>query len=68
VSSVSSTLRHLTAADRCDRCGAQALVGTTMPTGLELLWCAHHFAKNERGLVAMHARVTADDRHTLTAA
>jgi len=31
----------LSAADRCDRCGAQAYVKVTMPTG-ELLFCAHH--------------------------
>ena len=32
----------LTAADRCDRCGAQALVRATMVSGAELLFCAHH--------------------------
>lgn len=31
----------LSAADRCDRCGAQAYVKVTMPSG-ELLFCAHH--------------------------
>lgn len=33
---------ELTAADRCDRCGAQAYVRVTMANGLELLFCAHH--------------------------
>jgi hypothetical protein len=32
----------LTAADRCDRCGAQAYVRVTMTSGFELLFCAHH--------------------------
>lgn len=32
----------LTAADRCDRCGAQAYVRVTLQTGGELLFCAHH--------------------------
>jgi hypothetical protein len=32
----------LTAADRCDRCGAQAYVRVTMPGGFQLLFCAHH--------------------------
>jgi hypothetical protein len=32
----------LTAADRCDRCGAQAYVRVTLPGGSELLFCAHH--------------------------
>lgn len=31
----------LTAADRCDRCGAQAYVRVLMTSG-ELLFCAHH--------------------------
>lgn len=31
----------LSAADRCDRCGAQAYVKVMMPSG-DLLFCAHH--------------------------
>ena len=31
----------LTAADRCDRCGAQARVRVQLASG-ELLFCAHH--------------------------
>lgn len=31
----------LTAADRCDRCGAQALVRVVLSSG-ELLFCGHH--------------------------
>jgi hypothetical protein len=33
---------QLTAADRCDRCGAQAYVRVLLPRRLELLFCAHH--------------------------
>jgi hypothetical protein len=33
---------RLTALDRCDRCGAQAYVRALLPSGLELLFCAHH--------------------------
>ncbi len=40
----------LTAADRCDRCGAQAYVRTTMGSGFDLLLCAHHFHENESRL------------------
>ena len=32
----------LSAVDRCDRCGAQAYVRVHLPTGGELLFCAHH--------------------------
>ncbi len=38
---VTETLTPLTAADRCDRCGAQAYVRVLLPVG-ELLFCAHH--------------------------
>jgi ribosomal protein S14 len=40
----------LTAADRCDRCGAQAYVRATMESGFDLLLCAHHFRENENRL------------------
>ena len=32
----------LNAADRCDRCGAQAYVRVIMANGFELLFCVHH--------------------------
>ena len=32
----------LTAADRCDRCGAKAYVRARLHAGGELLFCAHH--------------------------
>ena len=32
----------LTAADRCDRCGAQAYIRVTLNSGGELLFCGHH--------------------------
>jgi len=40
----------LTAADRCDRCGAQAYVRVTMASGSELLFCAHHGRAHEAKL------------------
>lgn len=40
----------LTAADRCDRCGAQAYIRVTMPSGGELLFCAHHGHAHETKL------------------
>lgn len=32
----------LTAADRCDRCGARAYLRVLLISGGELLFCAHH--------------------------
>lgn len=50
--SVDESGRHeLTAADRCDLCGAQAYIRATMATG-ELLFCAHHGAEFKDKLAA----------------
>lgn len=36
--------------DRCDSCGAQAFVLVKGVSG-ELMFCGHHFNKNEAGLI-----------------
>ena len=41
---------QLTAADRCDRCGAQAYVRVLLPGRLELLFCAHHHTQYSSAL------------------
>ena len=35
---------------RCDRCGAQAYIRVTLPSGGELLFCAHHGRAHETKL------------------
>lgn len=40
----------LTVSDRCDSCGAQAYVQVFLDSG-DLLFCGHHFKKNEDRLV-----------------
>ncbi|GAA2183539.1 hypothetical protein GCM10009785_27510 [Brooklawnia cerclae] len=47
----------LTAADRCDRCGAQAYLRVTLPTGGELLFCAHHARMHEDKLKQVALRI-----------
>jgi hypothetical protein len=37
----------LSAADRCDRCGAQAFIRVRIVTGGELLFCGHHGRRHE---------------------
>jgi hypothetical protein len=45
-----AVLEHrLTAADRCDSCGAQAYIAAEV-NGSELLFCAHHGRKYEEKL------------------
>ena len=48
----------LTAADRCDRCGAQAYVRVTLPSGGELLFCAHHSKEHADKLKQVALRIT----------
>ena len=46
----------LSAADRCDRCGAQAYLKVELQSGGELLFCAHHAREHGDKLreVALH--------------
>lgn len=59
-----STLAHLSAADRCDRCGAQAYVRVVLPVG-ELLFCAHHARehKDKFATVATHVQDETERLH-----
>lgn len=47
----------LTAADRCDRCGAQAYLRVVLMSGGELLFCAHHGRKFEPELKKIAAEI-----------
>ena len=58
-----SVTETLTAADRCDRCGAQAYLRVTLNSGGELLFCGHHAKAYEDKL-----RLTAVDWVDETAA
>lgn len=49
--------KPLTAADRCDRCGAQAYVRAVLAGGGELLFCAHHGRKYGESLRAAGAEI-----------
>lgn len=40
----------LSAADRCDRCGARAYLRAVLPSGSELLFCAHHAREHQEAL------------------
>jgi hypothetical protein len=52
-----ATPTPLTAADRCDRCGAQAYVRVLLASG-ELLFCSHHARRHAEVLadVAVHVQ------------
>jgi hypothetical protein len=46
VTTVLASSESLTAADRCDRCGAQAYVRVVLAKS-DLLFCAHHGRQHE---------------------
>jgi hypothetical protein len=48
----------LSAADRCDRCGAQAYLRVELQSGGELLFCAHHAREHGDKLREIAANVT----------
>ena len=54
--------RTLTAADRCDRCSARAIVETELLQGGSLLWCGYHFGFFKDGLNAVGATILVDER------
>lgn len=56
---------ELTAADRCDRCGAQAYVRVTLSEGLELLFCAHHGREHHEKLQGLDDVKIQDETHRL---
>ena len=47
----------LTAMDRCDRCGARAYVQVLLPSGLELLFCAHHNRQDASALTKIAVEI-----------
>jgi len=56
----------LSAADRCDRCGAQAYLRVELQSGGELLFCAHHAREHGDKLKEIAATVV-DETHKLSA-
>src|SRR3954452_20662217 len=55
----------LSAADRCDRCGAQAYLRVELQSGGELLFCAHHAREHGDKLRQIAANVV-DETHKLS--
>jgi hypothetical protein len=51
------TRPELTAADRCDRCGAPAQMRAVLPSGGELLFCGHHAREHESRLRELAAEL-----------
>lgn len=52
---------EFSAADRCDRCGAQALVlAQNSETGSEFLFCGHHIKEHKDALREAGYELTAD--------
>jgi hypothetical protein len=59
-----SSTPGLTAADRCDRCGAQAYLRVELQSGGELLFCAHH-AREHGDKLKEIAATFVDESHKL---
>ena len=64
---VNATLAHsLSAADRCDRCGARAYIRARLRSGGELYFCAHHGRQHLPSLVGQASEIH-DESDQLTA-
>jgi hypothetical protein len=62
---VAPSTAALSAADRCDRCGAQAYLRVELQSGGELLFCAHHAREHGEKLKEIAANVV-DETHRLS--
>lgn len=62
---LASSSAALSAADRCDRCGAQAYLRVELQSGGELLFCAHHAREHGDKLREIAANVV-DETHRLS--
>ena len=62
---VAPSSASLSAADRCDRCGAQAYLRVELQSGGELLFCAHHAREHGDKLRQIAANVV-DETEKLT--
>lgn len=51
------TRPEITAADRCDRCGAAATMRAVLPSGAELLFCGHHARQHKTRLRELSAEL-----------
>ena len=56
---------QMSAADRCDRCGAQAYLRVELQSGGELLFCAHH-AREHGDKLREIAVTVVDETHKLS--
>jgi hypothetical protein len=56
MTTVIETPQEFTTADRCDKCGAQAMVRATLANG-ELYFCGHHGRELSRELIASSLNV-----------
>jgi hypothetical protein len=57
VTALLATTTSLLAADRCDRCGAQAYIRVVLSGGTDLLFCAHHGRQYELKLREIGAEI-----------
>lgn len=55
---VETPTQEIAMQDRCDACGAQAFVKAVLPSGGELLFCAHHGRKHTDQLKDLDAAIT----------
>jgi hypothetical protein len=51
----------LTAADRCDRCGARATTRVVLAGGSDLVFCGHHSRRYDDALRAVAVEVVTED-------
>jgi hypothetical protein len=66
MSTTTATAPPLSPSERCDRCGARAVVRALLPGGSDLVFCAHHGRQHAKQLRAVAVAIS-DDEGVLSA-
>ena len=56
-----TTAAPVSPAERCDRCGARAVIRAMLPGGGDLVFCAHHGRMHAEELRAVAAEIRDDE-------
>jgi len=61
MSTTTVTAPPVSPSERCDRCGARAVIRALLPGGSDLVFCAHHGRQHAKELRAVAVSIVDDE-------
>jgi hypothetical protein len=61
MSTTTATAPPVSPSERCDRCGARAVIRAMLPGGSDLVFCAHHGRQHAKELQAVAVAISDDE-------